>query len=476
MQTKLAVANLRLFSKFGLDLAFEIDTLRIFRLNAVGKEILEQAKGKTPEELETSLKARHPRDHIRKTLSSLINARLIGPDQTLSQGGPGGGFLEKSPPGREKGLNKLVLSVTDRCNLECRYCLTRAESSAADQGDMSARTAARAVDFFLERMNGHTGGNIVFYGGEPLLNPRCIRQTHQHAQRRAKEHNKTLIYTLITNGTLLNDETIDFLVSNRFAIGLSLDGDQPAHDANRVFANGAGSYSRVINNYRKLIQKGADVTPQAVLSSTGANILETVNGLHSQGVINYKLIPRMMPDGDLDVTDIEPGEYGRQYDHMIEKKLNEAGDTPDLLPIDLYTILQQIGRGLKIETSCTGALSQIAVSPQGDIYPCDNFLYRPEFRMGSVSTGITDDLGTTFEKAGYPHIDDCRDCWARNLCGGPCPYFSYKKHGRLDRTVESFCSKTRQTMETALAVYTICKAKNKNFLQEWLKKRSTGVT
>ncbi len=465
MEQKLSTRHVHLFSKFGLYLAYDIDHVKIYRVNPLAHSILEQATGQTQDQLEVSLVTRYPLEDIRRVFSSLLKARLLGFGvPVLPQEQPD----KNSPP--HMGLNKIVLAVTDLCNLACKYCLS-SPPSYTPQHHMKPETACRAVDFLLAQMAANSTANIVFYGGEPLLNFLCIQQTVLYAQQKALEHRKSFTFSLITNGTLLTSEISNFLVQHHFAIGLSLDGDHSIHDVNRKFPNGRDTHAIVLKNYQELMQKGADVTPQAVLSLASRDILQLVNSMFAQGVRNYKLIPRMRPDGEVELIADETADYCYQYSRMVENKLQEGDSTPVLLPIDLFPLLDKIDRGLKSKSSCSASLSQVAISPSGDICPCDNFLYQPEFNMGNVHAEFKTDLQETFKRIGVANIAQCRECWAQHLCGGPCPYFSLKKHGRLDTTVSSVCIQTQNTMEIALAVYTLCKAKNKNFLADWLKKR-----
>jgi len=60
---------------------------------------------------------------------------------------------------------------------------------------------------------------------------------------------KDLKFTITTNGSLFNDEIIQFLSDNSIITLISLDGAKEQHDANRVFAsNGKGTFDVVMKN------------------------------------------------------------------------------------------------------------------------------------------------------------------------------------------------------------------------------------
>ena len=62
-------------------------------------------------------------------------------------------------------------------------------------------------------------------------------------------------YIITTNATLLNDENIDFLIKNYAQISISIDGNEKAHNSNRIFHNRRGSFDIVIQNSKKILDR-----------------------------------------------------------------------------------------------------------------------------------------------------------------------------------------------------------------------------
>lgn len=73
-------------------------------------------------------------------------------------------------------------------------------------------------------------------------------------RRRETETGKNIKLTLTTNGTLLNDEMIQFLNENRVMLVLSLDGKKETHDNMRPFPNKTGSYEAAVSGFKKVIE------------------------------------------------------------------------------------------------------------------------------------------------------------------------------------------------------------------------------
>ena len=143
---------------------------------------------------------------------------------------------------------QLIINITEDCNLRCKYYylsevyeFTRNRTSQK----MTLETGKRAINMFLKKLdeisefNPGKKGIITFYGGEPLLEYLNIKELIEYAK---KTTTVPLTFNLTTNGTLLNEEIIDFIVENNIYVAVSLDGSMFNHDRNRVYSNNKGSY------------------------------------------------------------------------------------------------------------------------------------------------------------------------------------------------------------------------------------------
>jgi uncharacterized protein len=149
------------------------------------------------------------------------------------------------------GFRQLVLNLTEDCNLRCRYCsfssvyaLTRNRTTRT----MPAETGMAALDYFFREVGAqlrrHPARHVAvgFYGGEPLLARGVMQQLVHHARATAP---CPVLFTVTTNGTLLDDSMADFLVENEFNIVVSLDGNRAHHNDRRPYSNGKGSHRSV---------------------------------------------------------------------------------------------------------------------------------------------------------------------------------------------------------------------------------------
>lgn len=156
---------------------------------------------------------------------------------------------------------QLVLNLTEDCNLRCKYCyLTETYNYTRNrtQNKMSLEVGIKALDVFFEFIQPIAKRHpfkhiaITFYGGEPLLNYSMFRNLIEYCN----EHSPLqMIYNITSNGLLLSDEIMDFIVSNKVHIAISLDGTEENHDRNRVLANGQGCFDKVIGNIKRFKER-----------------------------------------------------------------------------------------------------------------------------------------------------------------------------------------------------------------------------
>lgn len=161
-------------------------------------------------------------------------------------------------------MEQMVLSVTEDCNLRCKYCFFSDEYKNTRNRTHKMMTddiAIKSLDFFFERMKiirkRHPGkiAAITFYGGEPLLNFRLIKKCVQYIKN---NYSYKCELSITTNGILLNTEVAKFLHDNNFNISISLDGSKNNHNRNRVTSTGEGSFDIVYNNIRSFQTKYPD--------------------------------------------------------------------------------------------------------------------------------------------------------------------------------------------------------------------------
>ncbi len=132
------------------------------------------------------------------------------------------------PEGAQLSLD---LYLTNRCELDCRYCFVRRNGVNGPDRTLSAEGILRAVDEF-SAPSGAAGGAVNLLGGEPLLEYPLLRRVIETIRAR---HGAGREISLFTNGLHLDDEKMSFFSAQAVDVILSLDGEASSNDVCRIF-------------------------------------------------------------------------------------------------------------------------------------------------------------------------------------------------------------------------------------------------
>ncbi len=159
------------------------------------------------------------------------------------------------PQGYEDSIGQLQLTITEQCNLRCRYCpytTGRAGSRVHNEAVMSGQILREAIDFFMARNAKKQRPAVSFYGGEPLLAFDLVKEGIAHIRRLQGE--RDVLINIDTNGTLIDDDVARYLIDQRVHVQISLDGPQELHDRYRLFRDGTGTHEAVVAGLRRLLR------------------------------------------------------------------------------------------------------------------------------------------------------------------------------------------------------------------------------
>lgn len=158
----------------------------------------------------------------------------------------------------------LQLFVTRRCQLRCRYC-----PILKGDGVMSAETARKGADLLL----GHSSPRLRldFGGGEPLLNFEVVRETADHAARRARALGKDLSFYMVTNAVLLDGAALDWAARLGILLELSLDGGRDDHNRFKAaYDRGLDPYAATRAGVERAVRAG--VPHFVIMVASPANV------------------------------------------------------------------------------------------------------------------------------------------------------------------------------------------------------------
>ena len=335
-------------------------------------------------------------------------------------------------------LKQLVLQVTQQCNLRCEYCAysgNYANNRVHSNKRMDFDMAKRAIDMFISRSSENPEINVSFYGGEPLLEfdllKKCVFYSHNNCE-------KKIVHNITTNGTLLTDEIVDFLVEYDFDLLISLDGSRKEHNKNRKFANGKGSFDVIINNVMRLWERYPDYYANKVRFNTVINAKTDIccseKFFKASSFIDNKqtLFSMISPDNeDRSFFDFSNSFYQKINYEKIKLFLSMINKIPDSCVSPLVTNTKDSvsalyksvhGQNLLPESfhhggPCLPGIRKCFVAVDGTMYPCEKVGESSEFaKIGSLNQGFDlDNIYFLLNNGTITH-DECMKCWNLREC------------------------------------------------------------
>jgi len=175
---------------------------------------------------------------------------------------------------------KCTLIITQQCNLRCKYCYVGKEASS-----MPLEQAQRSIDLTFQRAPKGENIDFAFFGGEPLIEFPKIRMITEYIENHPDYDQKHVQLTIVTNGTIFNDEIAEFVREHQIAFGISCDGSPEVHDRFRIYPGGKDSSQRVAQTIRKAVREFSRVMVNAVYRPETVEALpETVDYFSKLGV------------------------------------------------------------------------------------------------------------------------------------------------------------------------------------------------
>ena len=349
------------------------------------------------------------------------------------------------------GLGSLYLLVAGDCNLTCSYCYADGGSYGRSSQAMSVETMQAALHKLLPR-NGHVV--ISFFGGEPLLNFDLIRATVACGNALGKERDTELVYALTTNGTVLEPDQIGFLQQHISHIAVSIDGDRAAtNHARRFRENGNDVYACIVANLARLREAGIPYALRGTIAEEHADGVEAaVAHLTSLGASSLRVEPafRAAPwqrDNWRRLTEGMSRLNGESHRAL------RAGKFP-LLAGDLYKAASYRLRDNRQMYPCTVGQGMLAVSTEGNVYPCNQFVAVEAANMGNVHRDDfpNERFDRVVKRLEGNNVDArfrCSRCSVRYVCGGECPVHSLLRNGDMSEPSADHCAlKVRLVRET----------------------------
>ena len=340
----------------------------------------------------------------------------------------------------------VYFNPTERCNLNCAYCYIPEDMRRNGQHmppEKLLESLAILKRYFQTTVAKGSLPQIIFHGAEPLLNREAVFAG-------IDRYRDDFRFGIQTNATLLDDSAVEFLRGRQVSIGISLDAPTAAI-ANRTRRNweGQGAFQPVVDAMRRLKGYPAWSVICTVTKENLRHLAKLVDFFHANEVPTCLMnilrctLPRsreVKPD-DAPAAKHFLAALDRTY--ALYKKTGRKLVVGNFANI-LLAIVAPAARRLMCDISpCGGGRCFFALAPNGDLFPCSEFIGLEQFCGGNL---FRNEIPAVLQSPPFKavtgrkveDIDPCRRCAIRHFCGSPCPAEAHEMNGGMHKT-GAFC-------------------------------------
>lgn len=360
----------------------------------------------------------------------------------------------------DKSVHVLAKPVGSACNLACKYCFYKDKES----NHLSQLMSDKVLDAYIEQLIEMEPSDRVvaaWQGGEPTL---AGIDFYRKAVETAAEYlpkNKTIQWTIQTNGVLLDDDWCSFLRENNFLVGLSLDGPRMVHDAFRVDKAEVGSFEAVMNAIELLKRYQVEFNVLCcVHSKNEGRAQEVYRFLRDNAGVRYiqfipiveRLSGPQQPEGKMPVSSrsVHPAKWGQFLNDVFDEWIRRDVGEVFVLLFD-WALAAWVGLespACIFQDDCGRA---VVLERGGNVYSCDHFVDEVHLLGNILETPLQElcqsSKQLTFGQQKSQLPKTCHECDYRFACNGECPKNRFNKQNYLCEGYKSFFAHTAEPMQ-----------------------------
>lgn len=312
-------------------------------------------------------------------------------------------------------LGRLEIMIATKCNLNCRYCYAHGGDYDCEAQVLTPELAKKYLRaLFTDR---YTSVDVVMlFGGEPTIAPDTIRTICEFFERYSSLGliKKMPVFTMVTNGTLIDEALAQALQKYEVRVTVSVDGPPEINDKLRVDKAGNGTFAKIERGIRLLQEAG---NPPRALEATYTSVHQELG--YSKEDIRQCLQERFGVDGkDIIIENCSSNGYDdslvcvpddKEYENRVQNELQ------------ILELRRALSRRHFCDLSCGAGTYLVALFPNGEIYPCHHFVGHSKFLIARFN-------GESFDFSNYPIVQRelapshklqnpaCDDCWLKAIC------------------------------------------------------------
>lgn len=310
-------------------------------------------------------------------------------------------------------VKQIVFEVTERCNLNCKYCGYGQLYNFYDprnNTNLNIIKAKTLINYLIKLWNSNIYSSyensvvFSFYGGEPLLNMEFIKEIIRFIKSLSISKINP-VFMMTTNAVDLKKH-MDYIVDNNIRLVISLDGSEK-NNSYRTFKNDKNSYQYVYNNIKTLQQKHPSFFNDYVAFNAVLHNRNSVSEIFNYFKSTFNKIPYIGELNTMGVNQNKKKVFLRTYKNLVES-LHQSEDyldikeqmfigLPELMNLT-YFLHQYTGNVYKnyndffirrenknfLPTgTCAPFSRKLFLTANGKILPCERIGHR--YALGSVN-------------------------------------------------------------------------------------------
>ncbi|MDR2570293.1 MAG: 4Fe-4S cluster-binding domain-containing protein [Oscillospiraceae bacterium] len=294
-------------------------------------------------------------------------------------------------------MDNIVLHLTEGCNLRCKYCFMK-----PGEQKMTEEIAFAAMDAVFA--SGKNYVRVLFYGGEPLLEESLLRKVVEYIS--TIETSLTIYLGVVTNGTLLNEDFLEYAKEHNIIIAVSYDGLQ--NNDNRVNENDCALLD--INKIKDKIIK-YKLYSSSVITPKNVNIFsDNIFHLYDLGFRHMNLFLDYSASWNAKHVEILrkeyekiAGEYVKWIQNNDKASINKIDDMISCYLSDFELSKTKVRRDMAY-----------SIAVNGNIYPYAGAVGNKNLLLGNVISGI--DWNKIEKINNFGLVKGCETCPLNQAC------------------------------------------------------------
>lgn len=330
-----------------------------------------------------------------------------------------------------------TLHLTQKCNLNCKYCYEK-----RGEKELSFENIKFLINGEIEKKSKDC--IITFYGGEPLLKEDMIYKVVDYIK--TIKCKTKFYFGITTNGTLIDDDLIDYMLSNNFlTIAYSFDGIQETQNLNRIFANGESTYKIVEENAKRLLKKYKKAIAMMVVTKNNyINLANNIEHLWNIGFRRLNPLFNYLDEWQDEDLPLLKAQYEKVANFYYDRIMEEEDINVTVFEEKIKT---HINEEYNCNEDCQMGVRNINVDADGNFYPCVQFVGNEDYIIGNCLDGVDFNARKRLVENSGIESEACKTCALKTRCKHTCACKNFLTTNEMNGLSPLTCEIERMMIE-----------------------------